>query len=177
MSPIVKSKPLITKRKPHWFNSPSTLDSLRPEQRAKREIEIHLQGIAKGKEEEKKERKQKLEKTLFDNVLKAKTIGETFFDFINEKGLACKTVYLMIEDIYNFRLLFLIDPSSYLSEGFSVVYEKAITERKLVNTDKFYVSILFMPEVENLDRNKIVRDGYDFYYNGKKEKSGPRDSQ
>lgn len=142
-----------------------------PESYVNEIIEVYNKGKKVGQQNALKDLKKQISSHIQKNTNQAKKFGELFFHSINEEmNIKCSKVYIRTESISDFRLLFLIDPKNYLSEDFKAVYEKSIKERKKINSDSFHITVMFIPEIETLDKKKIVSDGYTHFYNGEAKK-------
>lgn len=133
-------------------------------------IEFYFKGIKRGKQMAISDLKKNLKMKFKKNKIKAQKMGVKFFSILNKNGFNCSVVYLMVEDMSKFRLLFLVNKDKYLSEEFKNIRSLAISERKKINKTNFYISLMFVPEVQTLDQNKIVSEGYFYSYNGKSRK-------
>lgn len=142
----------------------------KPEQQAQQYIKGMLEGISIGEKRAIKKLEEQFVKEFSGNINKAKKFGEEFFKSLkSDFKTHCDIVYLRTDGMKDFKLLFLIKPEDYLSSEFNKVYEKSIIEKNKINNDSFHISLMFIPEVESLDRNKISSDGYTTYY-GKAKK-------
>lgn len=134
-------------------------------------IDVYTKGVKKGEQNAINKLKTEITNTQKSNTIKAKEFAENLFHTINDKyKFKCSNVYLGANGISEFKLLFLISPNNYLSKEFDVIYQESLQERKKLNTDKFHVSVLFIPETDSLDKKKVFADGYTHFYNGKAKK-------
>lgn len=170
---LVAEKKKPASKSPDWEFKASPNNKVTPtaDKQTNQLIDVFLKGVDKGKQNAIKELKQKFLQEYNSNIKKAQALGESFFNLINDDyKLNCSVVYLMADGMNDFKLLFLVEPEDYLSKKFTKIYSEAISEKKKLNKDKFHISIMFVPEVETLDKKKIMSDGYTYYYNGQGKK-------
>jgi hypothetical protein len=163
----VKNPPITKQGSWAYYPSSSNKINRNESEHSKFIVKAFMQGMQKGRELEKAAIKKKIEGIFIKNKTKAETLGEDFFLLFKKVGMKCNTVFLGIEGISDFKLLFLVDPESYLSGNFTSIYEASRKKRKEVNSDDFNISIMFMPEVKTTNKHKIISDGYSFYFDGK----------
>jgi hypothetical protein len=126
-------------------------------------INAYLEGRKDGKEDAFKE----IVETLIVNLEAAQNISEAFYHSINQAGKHCFKAYLKVENIEEFRIIYLIETSFFYSEEIDSIYGKAIEIRKTKNKEGFNISFSFLPYNQSLNESKLSADGYVLNYGEK----------
>lgn len=123
-----------------------------------------IDAYLKGKEAQKNENKKILIEKLEANLKKAQDIVENLVEEIRNKGFKIYKSYLRINNIVKFDAIFDISIEDYTSDAFDEIYEKSQEIKKIVNSDTFHLNLTFMPHNDNLNEQRVVRDGFIFSY-------------
>lgn len=101
---------------------------------------------------------------LNENLKKAMKLSSSFSEVLKEKNIKCKLTLLKPKQITEFESIFVIDEEDYISPQFDEIYRLTISEKAKVNNDTFHFSYIFIPDTENLNREKLSSNGYVFEY-------------
>ncbi|MCF8362348.1 MAG: hypothetical protein K9G70_06960 [Prolixibacteraceae bacterium] len=126
-------------------------------------VNAYLDGRNDGKQEAIKEVIQLIE----TNLKKAQQIGEDFLNKNKEKGAPFITTYLNLIAPNEFKLLFVVDAEYYYSEKIDDIYKESIYISKENNTEDFNIIMSFMPQKRNLNKNRLITDGFIMHYEQK----------
>ncbi len=104
------------------------------------------------------------DRILNENLNKAMELTSSFSDILKEKNIKCKLTLLKPKQITEFESIFVIAEEDYISSEFEEIYRLTISEKTRVNNDTFHFSYIFIPDSENLNREKLSSNGYVFEY-------------
>jgi|ETNmetMinimDraft_35_1059890.scaffolds.fasta_scaffold129100_1 hypothetical protein len=104
------------------------------------------------------------DRILTENLDKAMTLSSGFSEKLKEKNIKCKLTLLKPKQITEFESLFVIDEEDYISAEFDEAYRLTISEKEIVNNETFHFSYIFIPDSEDLNREKLTSNGYVFEY-------------
>ncbi len=104
------------------------------------------------------------DRILNENLNKAMELTSSFSDILKEKNIKCKLTLLKPKQITEFESIFVIAEEDYISSQFEEIYRLTISEKTRVNNDTFHFSYIFIPDSENLNREKLSSNGYVFEY-------------
>lgn len=139
---------------------------LSEDQRSNALIDVYV----KGKQDGKVEIKKKIIAKLNKNIALAKKAAETIFKQLISKKIKCDIVYLKIEQIDAYKLLFVVDKGSYLSESFDSAYSLSRKQKTIAEKENIDIYIMFMPKTDTFNHDMIVSDGYYSSYAGQRKK-------
>ncbi len=123
-----------------------------------------------GAQEQKKRSKEELQKRLEKNIISAQEVSSNFFNNMIETGNDLKFATLRVEALHKFEVIFFVSKKLFQSDSILELYKKAMELKKEVNTGKFFISFSFMPDHKDLNRERLISDGYIFVY-GEQQKS------
>lgn len=123
-----------------------------------------IDAYLKGKADQKSNDEKVLIQALDTNLKLAQNLSVSIFDLITDSNFKCNTVRLKIKDIYSFAAIFIVDANDYTSKDFRKIYESSINIKKEHNKDLFDFSTIFCPYNENFDTQKLIIDGFTYYY-------------
>lgn len=120
-------------------------------------IDIYEKGCKDGYTNVLKDMKKQLEK----NLTSAQQIAEKFLAEINNENPICNTIFLRVNDLSKFDLLYAINPDIFYNPKLSSkFYEMGIE----LEDENDMVSISFLPSSENLNTHMLIADRYLFFY-------------
>jgi hypothetical protein len=99
------------------------------------------------------------------NVSQIKKRGETFFEELNHEKNRSRALFLKIDSINSFGIIFLLDKDIYSDDDRAkAIYEKSWKIEKEFDKKKIILCISFMPYSENINMEHLVADGYTSFY-------------
>lgn len=104
---------------------------------------------------------KKMRKEITSNITKATAIAEEFLRSINVDNNICSSIYLRVIDINQFDLLFAIKEEVFFDSTKSRPYYEKSIEFEQNNP---FISIAFLPDLENINTNRLTADNYLFFY-------------
>lgn len=105
-----------------------------------------------------------MESLLQTNLAKAFQLSEEIFSEINDAGADCRSIFLRIDDVDQFSVLFFIAEDDIGSDSINEVYAIASDLEQRTNTAEFAYELMLVPFGENTNFAKIEADGYRFSY-------------
>jgi len=111
-------------------------------------------------------------KYFVDKMNKSTKAATILFETLNDKiKVVCKEVFVRINEINDFDVLFLIDLDSYLSDKLHKSYNEALTIKKEFKKDDLKFNFIFKPLTDNTNVESILADGYVLKYAPKSRKA------
>lgn len=104
---------------------------------------------------------KKMRKQITSNISIATSRAEEFLQSINIDDSICSSIYLRVIDINQFDLLFAIKEDVFFDSTKSRPFYQKSIEFELNNP---FISISFLPDLENINTNRLTADNYLFYY-------------
>ncbi len=104
---------------------------------------------------------KKMRKEITSNISIATKRAEEFLHSINADNNICSSIYLRVIDINQFDLLFAIKEDVFFDSTKSRPFYKKSIEFELNNP---FISISFLPDLENINTNRLTADNYLFFY-------------
>ena len=123
-----------------------------------------INAYLKGKEAQKNENEKIRMEKFSNNIELAQSISEEFFRMLDNKGIKCKFVTLRPKSIFDFDSIFLVSESDFVSPDFEEIYTLAREKCSSVNSDTFNLSFSFIPYSKNVNKNRLLSDGYVLTY-------------
>lgn len=113
-----------------------------------------------------------INKYFVDKMNKSTKAATKLFEILNEKiQVNCKDVFIRINDINDFDILYLFDINSYLSDKLHKSYNEALTLKKELRKEDVKFNFIFKPLTENTNVENIFADGYVLKYAPKSRKA------
>jgi hypothetical protein len=126
-------------------------------------IEAYLKGYKEGVDQYKKV----LLKKLSENISNAQKLGTSFIGLINRNGIICNNAHLKYMDIERYKIIFVLNSDIYYNfDAMSGFYEMAYSFEAKHNSGDFSIEIAFIPNINSININRLVSDGFIFEYNG-----------
>lgn len=126
-------------------------------------IEAYLQGCKEGIDQFKKV----LINKLSENISLAQKLGSVFIERINRDGIICTGAHLKYLDIERYKIIFVLNADVYYNfENMAPLYNMAYSFESENGTEDFSIEIAFLPQVESINQNRLISDGFIFEYNG-----------
>ena len=124
-----------------------------------------IDAYLKGKKDLVTQNQQTLLDKLESNLKLAKDYSENIYNSINSQGFNCELLRLNIQDIYNFKTIFLINEDDFCNDKFLTIYEESIEIKKeLIKNPTFEFTTVFTPNSEDIDVKSMLADGYNLSY-------------
>jgi len=127
-----------------------------------------LRAYMKGRMDEKNEADRIIKKQFFDNVEKAKGIGEHLYqEIIDNQQIIPVMLYLKPESLTVFKYLFIFKLEDYLSDKLFEVYHILRRKKQEVSNDTFRILFQNTPNTDHLNHECLMADGFFFRYEPK----------
>ena len=126
-------------------------------------IEAYLKGVKEGIDNFQKVLLSKLD----ENITHAKQLGSLFIDNLNKNNLVCTSAHLKYLDIIQYKIIFVLNAKVYFDfDAMTKFYELAYSFEAENSNNDFSIEVSFIPEIESINNNQLISDGYIFKYNG-----------
>ena len=124
-------------------------------------IHAYKEGVAKGLSTEK----QVLADFFKYNLEKAFGLGELLWSELNGTlNLPTSSMYMKVNNIKSFDLLFVVDSSAYLTDSRKHAFSRAREIKKENNNTKFGLDFIFLSGSEEVNEEVISSEGFTFSY-------------
>jgi hypothetical protein len=101
------------------------------------------------------------------NIESAIKFSERLYKDLQRMNFGCKHMMLKSKDLSSFELLCIVEEKSFLSATRKEVYKLIRQYKKEINSRKFFIECLIMPNTGEIDFNLINSDGYQLRYEPK----------
>lgn len=102
-----------------------------------------------------------MRKEITTNISVATKRAEEFLQSINIDNNICSSIYLRVIDVNQFDLLFAIKEDVFFDSSKSRPFYQKSIQFELSNP---FISISFLPDIENINTNRLTADNYLFFY-------------
>ena len=102
---------------------------------------------------------------FMENVSKIKSKSEDFFNDMNKSKSRSHALFLKINSINSFSIIYVLDRDIYSSDDkVKNIYQKSWDIEKEFDNEKIMLDISFMPYSKNINIDRLNADGYTSFY-------------